>query len=429
MKKKAITLEHMARVEGHGQVKVSLRDGAVESVQMQIDEPARFFEGMVRGRRFDEIPYIASRICGICSANHVVTSLFAIEQAFGVSVSQRTRMVRELLVYGSYLQNHATHLYVLAAPDYLQQKSIFPLVASNKELFDNALALKSLGNELCCLVGGRSIHPITAVVGGFTTEPPAQQYLAMAQRLDAMLEFALATVDVFNSFPVPALVSDGDMMAMTQKDAYPISLSSTFGLVKSGMQYDCTQLRDVIEEYAVPYSGALFARIRETKSSYMVGALARINMSWNNLTQQARFAAAKAGLRPPELNPFNNNVAQAVELVDAIERCSSLCRLLAANEFEGTTKPVSFTPQAGRGVGFTEAPRGTVFHDLEFDQHGSVVHATIVTPTAQNVANMEADMMKLACDLAARGTSEEELKQSVEMLVRAYDPCFSCSVH
>ena len=184
-----------------------------------------------------------------------------------------------------------------------------------------------------------------------------------------------------------------------------------------------------MEEYAVPHSCALFARVRETKKPYMVGALARINASWNNLTQQARFAAAKAGLRPPERNPFNNNVAQAVELVDAVERCAALCRALAADKFEGTTTPVAFTPRAGKGIGFTEAPRGTVFHDLEFDEQGYVAHAAIVTPTAQNVANLEADMMKLACDLAAQGVGEDELKRSVEMLVRAYDPCFSCSVH
>ena len=429
MSKEVLTLEHMARVEGHGQVKVSIKEGVVESVQMQIDEPARFFESMVRGRRFDEIPYIASRICGICSANHVITSLLAIEQAFGVKVSERTRMLRELLVYGSYLQNHATHLYVLAAPDYLKQQSIFPLADANKELFDKALALKSLGNELCCLVGGRSIHPITAVVGGFTSEPTAQQYLDMAQQLDKALEFALTTVDVFNGFPVPSLATDGEMMAMVQEGAYPISLSREFEFVKSGARFDCTQLHDAMEEYAVPHSCALFARARETKKPYMVGALARINASWNNLTQQARFAAAKAGLRPPERNPFNNNVAQAVELVDAVERCAALCRALAADKFEGTTTPVAFTPRAGKGIGFTEAPRGTVFHDLEFDEQGYVAHAAIVTPTAQNVANLEADMMKLACDLAAQGVGEDELKRSVEMLVRAYDPCFSCSVH
>ena len=429
MSKEVLSIDHMARVEGHGQVKVSIKEGVVESVQMQIDEPARFFESMVRGRRFDEIPYIASRICGICSASHVITSLQAIEQAFGITVSERTRMLRELLVYGSYLQNHATHLYVLAAPDYLKQQSVLPLANMDKGLFDKALALKSLGNELCNMVGGRSIHPITAVVGGFTSEPTAQQYLQMADQLDAALEFAKETVDVFNGFPTPMLETDGDMMAMVEQGAYPISLSSRFVLVDSGKEYDCGELHDAIEEYAVAHSGALFARVKESKKPYMVGALARINASWNNITSEAKFAAAKAGIRPPERNPFNNNVAQAIELVDAVQRCAQLCRDLAGDKFEGTTKPVEFQVKAGPGIGFNEAPRGTVFHDLEFDEEGRVIHAAIVTPTAQNVANMEADMMKLACDLAAQNVSEDELKKQVEMLVRAYDPCFSCSVH
>lgn len=218
-------------------------------------------------------------------------------------------------------------------------------------------------------------------------------------------------------------------MAMVEQDAYPISLSPRFAFVDGQDSFDCNELHDAMEEYAVAHSGALFARVKATKKPYMVGALARINTSWNNLTTEAKFAAAKAGIRPPERNPFNNNVAQAIELVDAVRRCANLCRDLAANKFEGSTNPVEFQIKAGRGIGFTEAPRGTVFHDLEFDANGRVIHAAIVTPTAQNVANMEADMMKLACDLAEQNVSEDELKKQVEMLVRAYDPCFSCSVH
>ncbi len=216
---------------------------------------------------------------------------------------------------------------------------------------------------------------------------------------------------------------------MVEQGAYPSSLSRTFALVEGGKEFDCNQLHDAIEEYAVAHSGALFSRVKENPQPYMVGALARINTSWGNLTSEAKFAAAKAGIRPPERNPFNNNVAQAIELVDAVQRCAQLCRDLAGDKFEGTTKPVEFQVKAGRGIGFTEAPRGTVFHELEFDEEGRVVHATIVTPTAQNVANLEADMMKLACDLAAKNVAEDELKKQVEMLVRAYDPCFSCSVH
>ncbi|MFR3092371.1 MAG: nickel-dependent hydrogenase large subunit, partial [Eggerthella lenta] len=124
----------------------------VKTVEMNVVEPARLFESMVRGRRFEEIPYISSRICGICSSSHVVTDLKAIERVFGVEVTDRTRALRELLVYGSYLQNHASHLFVFAAPDFLGMPSVFPLAQTDPELFEQALGLKALGNELCTKV-------------------------------------------------------------------------------------------------------------------------------------------------------------------------------------------------------------------------------------------------------------------------------------
>ena len=424
-----INVDHIARIEGHGNVHVVIQDDEVQTVQMEVVEPARLFESMVRGRSFSEISYISSRICGICSASHTVTDLLAIERVFGVQVSDRTNALRELLIYGSYLQNHGTHLYVLAAPDFLGQKSVFPVADINPELFDNALALKQLGNELCTAVGGRSIHPITAVVGGFTHEIARDDYLAFAERMEAMMPFALATVDVFNSFAVPDLQSDGDVLAMYSPDKYAVCDSRTARFIDADVVFDADEWTDAIEEYAVPHSGALFARVRSTGKPYMTSALARMNVSWPLLCKTAKVAAAKAGLRPPERNPFRNNVAQAVELVDALERCAILCRRLAADEFEGSSEVVPYQVRAGRGVGYTEAPRGVVLHEVVLDEAGRVVHASIVTPTSQNVAVMEADMRKLAEMLVAQGADEATVKLEVEKLVRAYDPCLSCSVH
>ncbi len=424
-----INVDHVARVEGHGNIHVVIRDGEVETVQMEVIEAARLFESMVRGRIFSDVPYIASRVCGICSASHVVTDLLAIEDIFGVEVTDRTHALRELLVYGSYLQNHGTHLYVLAAPDFLGQKSVFPLQEVDPALFDNALALKSLGNRLCTKVGGRSIHPITAVVGGFTHEISPDEYRALADEMDEMLPFALQTVDLFNSFEVPDMQSQGDALAMFAPDKYAVCDARQARFYKSGATFDAHDWADHVEEYRVEHSGALFARQRQTGASYMTSALARIDLSWDNLSKQAKVAAAKAGLRPPEFNPFRNNVAQAVELVDALERCAALCRALVDDQFEGASTPVAFEVKAGRGVGFTEAPRGALFHELELDSSGKVVHASISTPTAQNVANLESDMRQLAELLLAQGYDEPALKQEVEKLVRAYDPCLSCSVH
>ena len=291
------------------------------------------------------------------------------------------------------------------------------------------MALKQLGNELCTAVGGRSIHPITAVVGGFTHEIGPEEYLAFAERMEAMVPFALATVDVFNSFSVPDMRTDGDILAMYAPDKYAVCDSRVAKFVDADVVFDADDWTDHIEEYQVPHSGALFARVRATGRPYMTSSLARINVSWPQLSKQAKVAAAKAGLRPPERNPFRNNVAQAVELVDALERCAILCRRLAADEFEGASTPASFEVRAGRGVGYTEAPRGVVLHELELDDAGRVVHASIITPTSQNVANMEADMRQLAELLLAQGADEPTIRLRVEELVRAYDPCLSCSVH
>lgn len=427
--KAAINVDHVARIEGHGNIHVVLEDGAVKTVQMEVIEAARLFESMVQGRIFSEVPYIASRVCGICSASHTVTDILAIERIFGVQVTDRTHALRELLVYGSYLQNHGTHLYVLAAPDFLGQKSVFPLQEADPALFDHALALKELGNRLCTKVGGRSIHPITAVVGGFTSEISRDEYLWLADEMDAMRPFALQTVDLFNSFAVPDIQSAGDVLAMCAPDKFPVCDSRQARFVDGGAVFDADDWGEYIEEYRVAHSGALFARERQTGAPYMTSALARMNVSWNFLCKDAKVAAAKAGLRPPERNPFRNNVAQAIELVDALERCAGICRRLADDEFEGSSEVVPYKVRAGRGVGYTEAPRGALFHDLTLDDDGCVVKASIVTPTAQNTANLECDMRLLAEKMVAEGADEASIRAEIEKLVRAYDPCLSCSVH
>ncbi|WP_417753824.1 Ni/Fe hydrogenase subunit alpha [Slackia sp.] len=426
MARTTLSMHHIARIEGHGNVHVSIEDGKVRDVQMNIVEPARLFESMVVGRSYDKISYIASRICGICSSSHVVTDLLAIEDAFGVEVSDRTRMLRELLVYGSYLQNHASHLFVFAAPDFAGEESLFPLAVTEPELFKGGLAIKALGNELCTKVGGRSIHPITAVVGGFTHEMSSSEYIEMADKLRDMRPFAENVVDVFAAFPVPDIATKGDFLALHEKGHYAV-VSGRPCFVKDGLEFDRAQYRDYIEEYQVAHSAAYFSRRRDTQETFAASALARVNASWNELTREARLAAAKAGLRPPSLNPHSNNVAQAVELVDVCVRCEAMLRELA--EGEGSSKPVEFQPKAGRGVGMTEAPRGTLVHDVEFDEAGRVVHANIITPTVHNLSDTEHNIFQVAELLANQGADEAVIRLEVEKLVRAYDPCLSCSVH
>lgn len=424
-----INIDHMARVEGHGNVRLVIRDGELETVQMNVTEAVRLFEAMVVGRSFRETSYICSRVCGICSATHVVTDLQAIERIFGVAVSERTKLLRQLLIYGSFLQNHASHLFVFAVPDFIGQPSVFPLADADPALFTQALGLKRLGNDLCTTVGGRSIHPITAVVGGFTSEPARDEYLRLADAMEARIPFAEAVVDLFNGFAVTDFETRGDILAMVEPGAYPVQASNTLRFLQAGEEFDCNDRDEHIQEYQVDHSGAYFSRVKSSGRPYMTSALARINASWDYLGKRAKIAAAKAGLRPPELNPMRNNVAQAVELVDALEKCAGYCRELAASYEPAASLPVAYTPRAGRAIGMTEAPRGVAFHGMELDAEGRVVSASIMTPTCQNLANIEDDIRVLATKLLSEGVSEDFIRLEVEKLVRAYDPCLSCSVH
>jgi coenzyme F420-reducing hydrogenase alpha subunit len=424
-----INVDHLARIEGHGDIHLLVEDGQIKECKLVVTEAARLFESMVVGRPFNEVPYIASRVCGICSSSHTVTDILAIEHIFGVEVSDRTKALRELLVYGSFLQNHATHLFVFAAPDFLGHKSVFPLADEAPELFEQALGLKGLGNKLCSMIGGRSIHPITAVVGGFTHEISADEYIALADELHEAIPFALSCVDLFNDFKTVDIQTAGDMLAMAAPGKYPICTSDNARFVRAGYEFSAQDVYDNVEEYAVDHSASFLARERRGGKPYMASALARINASWNHLTKDARYAAAKAGLRPPEFNPYANNIAQAVELVDALIRCELILRRLAADDFENSSRPVKFDICAGTGVGFTEAPRGALFHKLTLDEEGRVTQASIMTPTAQNIANIEDDMRLVAQKLIDAGAEAAEIQLEIEKLVRAYDPCLSCSVH
>lgn len=417
-----LTVEHVARIEGHGTITVDVADGVVRDIRMDIIEPARLFESMVVGRRFDEAPLITSRICGICSPNHAVTSIKSVEAALGVEVSERTKLLRQLMVYGSYLQNHATHLYLFAAPDFVGQPSVFPLAETHPEVVQRALRLKKLGNELTGLIGGRSVHPVTAVVGGFTSEPATHELEAYAKLLHAAAVDAAETVELFAGFDVPAFETAGEMLALVSPDTYAIYDGDVCAL-DAGWCRPVAEYRDFVTETVVGHSNAKHSTV--DGRTFLVGSLARVNLSWDRLLPSARVVASKAGLRPVSKNSFMNNLCQAIELVDAAERCALLCERLV--EMGGTSAPVEFSIRAGTGTGATEAPRGTLYHTLSIDDDGIVTAGNVITPTAQNLANLEADMRAFAPTVAA--LPQEEFVLRIEQLVRAYDPCLSCAVH
>ncbi len=417
-----LTVEHVARIEGHGTISVEVENGEVRDITMDVVEPARFFESMVVGRRFDEVPLITSRICGICSPNHALTSVKAVEAALGIEVSERTTLMRKLLVYASYLQNHATHLYVFAAPDFVGLPSVFPLAETHPEVVERALRIKKLGNDLTALVGGRPVHPVTAVIGGFTKEPDPWQLGIFADMLREVATDVAETVSLFSAFPVPDFSTTGDMLALRDDKDYAIFDGETVSL-EGGWRRPAAEYREFIREEIVAHSNAKHSTV--DGRTFMVGSLPRLNISSDLLTPRAKDCLRAARIGIASRNTFHNNVCQAVELVDASERCAGYIEDLL--DMGGDTTPVPYAIRAGDGVGASEAPRGTLYHSYSIDDDGLVSDGDVITPTAQNLANLEADMRAFAPTVT--DLPREEFLLAIEQLVRAYDPCLSCSVH
>jgi sulfhydrogenase subunit alpha len=421
MKKINVNVDHLTRVEGHGNIVVNVKEGKIEECKWEVVEAPRFFEAFVRGRSYLELSHITSRICGICSVGHTLASLKATEAALGVQISEQTRLLRRILIQGENLQSHVLHVYFLAAPDFVGAPSVFPLVKTHPDVVLRALRMKKLANDLCDVFGGRTVHPITPTVNGFTKLPEMKEVKEMRKRLAEAGPDLEATLELFKSLKIPDFKRETEYISLKSKEDYALYdgvIASTDAGTTPVVNY-----RNWTNEYLVPQSTAKYSK--NVRDSYMVGALARFNNNSAQLSPGARKAAAELGLKAPCYNPFMNNVAQVVEVVHAVEEAGRLIDELMDKGWKEEDRRVLI--KAGRGVGSVDVPRGILFHDYTYDKNGICVEANCIIPTNQNHANIQKDMEALLPQVLDR--PQEEIRLSLEMLVRAYDPCISCSTH
>jgi sulfhydrogenase subunit alpha len=421
MKNININVDHLTRVEGHGNIVVNVKEGKIEECKWEVVEAPRFFEAFVRGRSYLELSHITSRICGICSVGHTLASLKATEAAMGVQISEQTRLLRRILAHGENMQSHSLHVYFLAAPDFVGVPSVFPLVKTHPEIVLLALRMKKLANDLCDVFGGRTVHPITPTVNGFTKLPEVKDVKEIRKRLAQAGPDLQATLELFKSLKIPDFKRETEYISLKSKEEYALydgAIASTDAGTTPVVNY-----KNWTNEYLVPQSTAKHAK--NVRDSYMVGALARFNNNHEQLSPGAKKAAAELGLKAPCHNPFMNNVAQVVETVHGVEESIRLIDELLDKGWKEEDRRV--VVKAGRGVGSVDVPRGILFHDYTYDKDGVCVEANCVIPTNQNHGNIQRDMEALLPQIMDR--PRDEIRLSLEMLVRAYDPCISCSTH
>jgi sulfhydrogenase subunit alpha len=420
---RTINVHHITRVEGHGNIDIRIKDGKLERATWEVVETPRFFEAMLVGKKWENAPWISGRICGICSIGHTLASIRACENAFGIVPTEQTRMLRILLKHMETLQSHVLHLYFLAAPDFLNAGSVFPLIDSHPDVVGRAARMKLLANDLCDCVGGRRLHPTRTVVGGFTMLPKKSELAAFKQRLKEVEDDLLKTAELFRSFVIPDFTRETEFVSLKGEGSYPFiggDLVSTDGVRKAEHEY-----RAMTNEYMVEQSTSKWSKL--SRKSFAVGALARVNNNFPLLHVAAQEISRSLGLKAVNHNPYMNNVAQLVECVHVVMESVDLIEQLADMTWQEPKQEV--VPQAGIGVGAVEVPRGILYHCYEFDKEGHITHSDCVIPTSQNHANIQHDLTELASQHAAKGTSDHDIELLAQMLVRSYDPCISCSVH
>jgi coenzyme F420-reducing hydrogenase alpha subunit len=349
-----------------------------------------------------------------------MSSCHAIENGAGVHVSHGIRELRRLLYCGEWIESHGLHVFMLHAPDFLGYQDALEMAKDHREIVEQALRLKKIGNHIVRVLGGREIHPISATVGGFSKVPTKRQLREMEDDLQWALDASIATVKLVAGFEFPDFEQDYQFVALSHPDEYPFNEGRLIS--NHGLHIDAAEYEDHFFEQHVKHSNSLHS-VHRGRGSYLVGPLARFNLNFDKLPAPTRQVAQDVGLIPPVKNPFRSIVVRAVELVFA---CAEALRIV--REYDPPAHPqVAVEPRNGVGQAITEAPRGILYHRYAVDQNGLIVSAKIVPPTSQNQKRIEDDLREFAAQVSAWPLEEATWK--CEQAVRNYDPCISCATH
>ena len=420
-RRRTVSVEGLARVEGEGSLRVEVRDGRVEDVELQIFEPPRFFEAFLRGRRATEAPDLTARICGICPVAYQMSACAAVEDALGMAVGRGIADLRRLLYCGEWMQSHSLHVHMLHAPDFLGCQDAVEMAQQHRPAFERGLALKKMGNRIMETVGGRAIHPVNVQVGGFYRAPSKAEVATLAGPLTDALDAALATVDWVAGFDFPDVRADYRFVALREPGRYPLES----GRVASSDGLDTTPagFADLVVEEHVARSTALHARI-EDRLEYLTGPLARYALNSAELPDVAAAAAARAGLGPTCTNPFQSIIVRAVEIVFACREALASRRALRAARPPARHRPRRRRCRHRRHRGAPGAPLPSVPTSI---RTAPSLEAQIVPPTSQNQITIEADIRRTV--QASLDLDDDELTWRSEQAVRNHDPCISCATH
>ncbi|MEW5803578.1 MAG: nickel-dependent hydrogenase large subunit [bacterium] len=423
-KTRTIVVDYLARTEGESDLLVRVGDRDVQEIKLKIFEPPRFFEGFLVGRKFSEAGDIVSRICGICPISHMTTSLQAVEDAMGIVPSRQTKLLRRLMCVSQIVASHIVHLYMFALPDYFGYPGFVDMMPKFEKETNYFLTMKDAINNVAEQIGGRPLHPVSMVVNGFTKVPDRETLASLAEGIKSVLPMAYDAARMMSELPYPDLQTEGDFAALRKEGGEGVEYAINEGrLISSrGLNLEIHQYASALHEEEQDYAHTKKSFLKDG-GTIMTGALARVNLKFDQLDGDTKKLAREMGFCVPDKNPYHNILAQTLEIYDGMIEC---IRLLSEIVPEKEKPQVEI--RAGEGMAITEAPRGLLMHSYAINRHGVIEKANLVTPTSHNFANIEKDLRALALAYA-QSDEHDALRMKCEQLIRAYDPCFSCSVH
>ncbi|MGE0113796.1 MAG: Ni/Fe hydrogenase subunit alpha [Steroidobacteraceae bacterium] len=416
----AIHVPVLARVEGEGALHLRIQNGVIEKLALQIYEPPRLFEKFLEGRSYEEVPDMVARICGICPVAYQISAVNALEHAFGIDPGPWVHELRRVLYCGEWIESHCLHIHLLAAPDYFGYESAIQMAQDHPEIVRRGLRLQGLGNELMSLIGARSVHPVGVKVGGFHHAPRPDAVASMLARLRAALPEAEELVRWTAAIAVPDDHQEFVSVALRDMQEYPVNRGRI--VTTDGLAINADEYQQHFTEHHVAHSTALYSLYHDRP--YLVGPLARLNLNRDQLPDATQQLLHDTGIVWPSANMFNSIVARAVEVHYALMEAIRILQHYALP----AAPAIAVTPRAGVGYGWSEAPRGVLWHRYRVDETGRIVEARIVPPTSQNQARIEEDL-RLSLQAFGVQHSDEELRLHCEKVIRNYDPCISCATH
>lgn len=429
-----IKIDHIAKIEGHAGFTADIVNGQVKKARMDIQEGARLLEGILRSRSIFEVSQISARICGVCPVVHNLTSIKALEKALDIEVSPRTILLRKLMMMGQIINSHALHLFFFSLSDFFGTENDLDLIAKYPKRAKDALVLRSFGNKIIEIIGGRSIHPLTPTIGGFLKMPDKKKLAAIFEKCDEALKSTQDLASLFLSLKYPEFVRSASYVSLNHPKDY--AFYGDLVKISGDKKESPAEFLKIVQEHQLQNS--------VVKNSYyqgkpfMVGALPRINNNAKQLNPEAKKKFKSIKTTWPSFNPFLNILAQSIELIHCVEEAKKLLHQvlmkdLSKNDLKEKEELIEARLKSikgsASGAAAIEAPRGTLYYFYEINKRGKILNCNIITPTAQNMARLEKDLEEYLPKAIGKKATKKEVEEKLKMLIRAYDPCITCATH